>query len=472
MGLIYSLIYRYHIQKKVQESPSYISSTSSKSVNVRATTALLSWINWQICEYLPNRKIRNLNVDWTDGIALCALNESIKKGRKVEEGKPPDCAKLFKSNKFENCEKGLQLGTEFGFPIIISAKHLSSDAIDETSVMIYLCYYLQYCFKEPPQDNYQVPRYIVEFLNDAGLVATPLKKDDFLFKAQEQVPTDATKCIAELQFFKQSTFAVSETIVFTVDCTFAGKGDLVVNTFHNNIENQRIVHKRERSPGIFDCYLKAVTVGTHDLMIKWGNSNSTFDHINNSPLTFEICNPEAIVLNHLKNRHNIVTGDKVELQVDISNAGKANILQAKFSDKKRKCNRINSENNVTLIYEAREEHIGSSELTISFNGVSMKTVEIIVASDYCKLNPKIKMQITVFTRYVNYILKESDNEIPDLQWRFQSGVSLAFLLPGFEIGNVNTKPKTRSEMMQNLKECFTYMKSKKLDLAAIGMSLT
>jgi len=469
LGLIYSLIYRYHIQRKVNERPSQIS--SSKSVNASASTALLSWINWKIEKYIPKgKKVRNLNTDWNDGIALCALIESIKNGA------CPDCMELSEDEKLSNCKKGLELGRKcFKIPKIISAEQLSHREIDETSVMIYLCYYLQFCFDKPkpPPD---VPEHIVQFLDDAGLVEVAPAKSDFMSQKTKQnvvtQPVDANKCIVDLTFLKRFVFTVGETVIFTVDCTNAGEGHLDVKAFAiaNKEKNIASITKKSFTSGvsIFDCFLKAEIVGAHELVIQWEGV-----HITNSPLRFEVCNPKAIVLENIQSRHNTFVGDTIKFDVDISKAGSADILQAVFSDERRKCEKILTDNKVIFIYHA--DAIGSTELTIYFNNLNMKTIEIVVAADFLSSNPDGKVQLVFFTDYINSILKRSSKgTISNLQWAFQSGVSLATLLEQISEKKVNpeegvrAKPEDRSQMIDNLRLCFAFMESEKLQISEIS----
>jgi len=472
LGLVFSLIYRYHIQRKVKENSSQVSTSSSKSINVRAIVALLSWINWQIHERFPDmKKIRNLNYDWNDGIALCVLIESI------EKGSCKNCTNLSKSDKVKNCEKGLDLGEKhFKIPKIISAEHLSDPSIDETSVMIYLCYYLHHCFK-PPDNSHQgqpyieqVPRYIVKFLDEVGLVAIPHTEEDLLSNVKMPTVPDATQCSAELDFFDHSVFSVGQTIVFTVNCVFAGdKGKLEIRAKATNTSKKIKTELRKRSKNIFDCFLKVDIVGTHKLNIRWGDGNN-YEDIKDSPKIFTVCNPKAVEFDDAKTRYNVFVGDYIEFGMDVSKAGAADLLDAKFSDEKMSYETIKSDGKVTFKYLANETHLGPSELSIYFNSIKIKVVEITVASDYLKANPKMEAQVAVFTNYVNYVLNKS-KEVSDFQWYFQSGVELANLLKslsGKKIENLNDEPKNKSEMIDNLKLCFSFMESLKLEVHDIS----
>jgi len=469
LGLVFALIYRYHIQRRVKENSSQVSTSSSKSINVRAIVALLSWINWQIHECFPDmKKIRNLNKDWNDGIALCVLIESI------EKDSCKNCTNLSKSEKVKNCEQGLDLGRKrFKIPKIISAEHLSDPSIDETSVMIYLCYYLHDRFES--HDNSQpyieqVPRYIVKFLDEVGLVAIPRTNEDLLSDVKMPTVPDATQCSAELDFFDHSVFSVGQTIVFTVNCIFAGdKGELEIRAKATNTNKKIKTELRKRSnKNIFDCFLKVETVGTHELNIRWGDGNN-YEDIKDSPKTFKVCDPEAVKFDDAKTRYNVFVGDTIEFGIDISNAGGADLLDAKFSDEKMSYDTIKSDDKVIFRYLANETHIGPSELSIYFNGIEIKVFEIIVASDYLKANQNMETQVAVFTNYVNYVLKES-KDVSDFQWYFQSGVELASLLKflsGREIENHNAEPKNKSEMTDNLKLCFSFMELEVHDISKL-----
>jgi len=379
-------------------------------------------------------------------------------------------------DKLGNCEKGLQLGYDcFQIPKIISPEHLSHKEIDETSVMIYLCYYLQFCFDKPKRPP-DVPEHIIQFLGDAGLVevaaSKPYDKQAKSNCLDVSEPADASKCIVDLTFLRRSVFTVGETIIFTVDCTNAGKGHLDIKAYAIANKEKNIASKSEKSftagVSIFDCFLKAETVGIHELVIQWER-----EYITDGPLRFEVCNPKAIVLENIQSRHNIFVGNAITFDVDISRAGSADLLQAVFSDEKRKCEKIPNDTKVTFIYHA--DTIGSTELSIYFNNSNMKTVEIVVASDFISSNPDGNLQLNFFTEYINYVFKRSGKgTVSNLQWGFQTGVSLASLLEQLSgkkidpVDSVRTEPENRSQMIDILSLCFAFMKSEKLPISNIG----
>lgn len=187
---------------------------------------------------------------------------------------------------------------------------------------------------------------------------------------------DASKCIVDLSFLKDSVLNVGETLEFTVDCTTAGSGDLDVKA--QTTDNKIITGSKERfavgNKRIFHCFLKVESPGTHELIIQWAGVP-----IPGGPFTFEVCDPNALVFLGLQEMYTPIAGETITFDVDISKAGKAKLLGRAVLSGGMKMNLLvtTKEDGInTLTYEAL--HTGSLELVIYFNSVQVRSIPVLI----------------------------------------------------------------------------------------------
>ena len=187
---------------------------------------------------------------------------------------------------------------------------------------------------------------------------------------------DASKCIVDLSFLKDSVLNVGETLEFTVDCTSAGSGDLDVKA--QTTDNKIIPGSKERfavgNKRIFHCFLKVESAGTHELIIRWAGVP-----IPGGPFTFEVCDPNALVFLGLQEMYTPIAGETITFDVDISKAGKAKLLGRAVLSGGMKMNLqvTTKEDGInTLTYEAL--HTGSLELVIYFNNVQVRSIPVLI----------------------------------------------------------------------------------------------
>ena len=101
------------------------------------SSELLSWINEQIPVH--HLKVKNFSTDWCDGVALCALVNSIRPDL------CPDFATLDRRQKENNCSLGIRLAeSELGIARLIEPEELCKPDIDGRSVVTYIS-----CFVKP-----------------------------------------------------------------------------------------------------------------------------------------------------------------------------------------------------------------------------------------------------------------------------------------------------------------------------------
>jgi len=187
---------------------------------------------------------------------------------------------------------------------------------------------------------------------------------------------DASKCIVDLSFLKESVLNVGETLEFTVDCTSAGSGHLDIRA--QTIDNKVITGSKERfavgNKRIFHCFLKVESAGTHELIIQWAGVS-----IPGGPFTFEVCDPNALVFLGLQEMYTPIAGETISFDVDVSKAGRAKLLGRAVLSGGMKMNLqvVSKEDGIhTLTYEAL--HTGSLELVIYFNSVQIRSIPVLI----------------------------------------------------------------------------------------------
>eukprot|EP01120_Amphizonella_sp_Union-15-10_P006469 TRINITY_DN2082_c0_g1_i1.p1 TRINITY_DN2082_c0_g1~~TRINITY_DN2082_c0_g1_i1.p1 ORF type:complete len:766 (-),score=229.90 TRINITY_DN2082_c0_g1_i1:80-2335(-) len=121
LGLIWTLILRYHIQKG--------------GVSPNAKNDLLKWVQSKI----PHKNVVDFTSSWRDGTALCELVEVLKPGT------IPNVSKLSPSNKLNNATLGIDKAeSDMEIPKILEPEDMISDESDELSIMTYISYFRDY----------------------------------------------------------------------------------------------------------------------------------------------------------------------------------------------------------------------------------------------------------------------------------------------------------------------------------------
>lgn len=202
---------------------------------------------------------------------------------------------------------------------------------------------------------------LVEF-NEVGVKAIPVTIS---------LAPDASECIANLSFLKDSFYNIGDVLRFDVDCTSAGLGKLVIRAHTSDskiitgefVENKRIYH----------CFLKVVSVGPHELIIQWAGVS-----IPGGPFTFEVCDPNALVFQDLKKFYILFVGETISFDVNVSKAGKAMLLgRAELHNETQVyLEVISKEDGIhTLMYKAL--HTGLLKFVIYFNDIEVRNVYVL-----------------------------------------------------------------------------------------------
>ena len=121
LGLIWTIILRYHIQKG--------------DGNSSAKNELLEWVR----KTIPECDVKNFTDSWSDGKAICHLTEALKRGTidldKVDNN----------PNALENATLGEDMAEKvLEIPKVLLPEDMVSDHPDELSVMTYISYFRDY----------------------------------------------------------------------------------------------------------------------------------------------------------------------------------------------------------------------------------------------------------------------------------------------------------------------------------------
>lgn len=118
LGLIWTIILRYHIQKGKKDN---------------AKNALLEWVRSKIPEY----DIKNFDKSWSDGLAICALCNALRPDTVDMEGRSP-------ADAYHNADDGIGAAAEkMDIPPVFDAESMVA-AADELSCMTYISYFRSY----------------------------------------------------------------------------------------------------------------------------------------------------------------------------------------------------------------------------------------------------------------------------------------------------------------------------------------
>lgn len=121
LGLIWTIILRYHIQKG--------------GASGSARNDLLAWVQKQI----PECNVKDFTSSWNDGKAICHLVESLKSGT-IDLG-PVDSTPDPLGNATLGTDKAL---SDLDIPKILSPSDMVAPETDELSVMTYISYFRDY----------------------------------------------------------------------------------------------------------------------------------------------------------------------------------------------------------------------------------------------------------------------------------------------------------------------------------------
>jgi len=282
---------------------------------------------------------------------------------------------------------------------------------------------------------------------------------------------DPTKC--QLTMISSQCVFVGKPIEFTVDCTAAGCGELVVKVTHQSQEyNAEVMNNN----GIYTVTFIAEFAGLFIITLYWGGKL-----IPGGPLKFEVSDPNKVQILNLPPM-TLTIGQIICLDIDISQAGKGT-LTGELTIDGEVCKIDLYEKRVGLMcLKFTVIFPGTLSLCLWFNGVliqgeawicSVVPANTIDLTIYLKTNPCIQMQVAVFTSFINYILRQCNKEeIMNIQWAFRSGVVLIYLLEyfggGCKLGDFNPDPKDKQQMLFNLRLCLSFMESQKLEITEIS----
>ncbi len=206
-----------------------------------AISSLLAWVQSKI----PHQNITNFTKDWSTGVNLAALLES------VSPGIFPDWNQLDPHNAIANLEKAMTAAEQLGAQRVLSPKHFASPDVDEINIVTY-----------------------ISRIQKCGPVSLP------------------NQCLVTGQGIVKAF--VRREAHFEVDTSHAGIGKLEVTAVSSSGKDIPVKFAENRN-NIFSVSYTALEPGQASISIKWGSnavSNSPFKPSVIDPGTFKFYGPE------------------------------------------------------------------------------------------------------------------------------------------------------------------------------------
>jgi len=209
LGLIWALILHYQIVAANEmntpgAAPGAAAGGGDKQKGA-AKTDLLQWVNARITP-LGAPAVKNFGKDWSDGVALCALNESIASG-----SMGPDGVEAFKrrggtpqGNK-ENIQNAMEVGDTLGIPRLLEIEDLLADEPDELSVMTLVGVYRA----KKPGGVAATPRDLTSPVDDERRKALDAEEEERRRKLAEE-EADRRQKLAEEEAARRAKLAEEE----------------------------------------------------------------------------------------------------------------------------------------------------------------------------------------------------------------------------------------------------------------------
>eukprot|EP00727_Mastigamoeba_balamuthi_P007412 m51a1_g3291 putative b chain structure of the actin-binding domain of human filamin a (1252) ;mRNA; f:275668-280093 len=140
LGLVWRLILRYQFNEAAppprSDSVSPAPSGAAAEPAGSAKSKLFAWLREKL---KGDPDVKNLTTDWNDGVALCALIDSLS------PGSIRDWRTLDRSSAVQNVQRAMQIASaRMGIPQVLAPEDMASPRLDELSTMCYLSYFVQF----------------------------------------------------------------------------------------------------------------------------------------------------------------------------------------------------------------------------------------------------------------------------------------------------------------------------------------
>ena len=226
------------------------------------------------------------------------------------------------------------------------------------------CYVAEFMF---PKSGYYS---MSVFLDDDDIAGSP-------FDIEVMAPVDASKCFF-VQNLMSSLVNVGTRIKIQFDCTTAGDGELVA-TIDGPQKQLHVEASLESSSNrrMYSLVFTPEEVGDHTLNILWGG-----EPIPSAPISFTAVDPNKVRMNLPPNgKFDLVTGDTITFNIDISLAGAAPLFVYKISENGVKQELpLEDESNSVFLLKYLMTQVGTMQLIVVFNEVEVKAIPVTISA--------------------------------------------------------------------------------------------
>ena len=225
---------------------------------------------------------------------------------------------------------------------------------------------------------------------------------------------DPTKCSMDLSSLRSQSHFVGVPFSFNVNAKDAGVAKLQVKPASAKYKYN--IDVKEMGRGIWKVTCTAWSVGTQELLLKWGDWD-----ISGSPFKFSVSDPKKIVISGLPDPQNYIPiiGEPISFTVDCSEAGSGTLTsKARLEDgteKELEREETDSENKMASLQFVPSQP-GKLELLLQFNGVNIlpavRIYEVPDPSRFQVTPPKGFGKLKEYVKFpITGVTKETDLKI-------------------------------------------------------------
>ena len=308
---------------------------------------------------------------------------------------------------------------------------------------------------------------------------------------------EASMCRVNLTALRSvPSLFVRRVVEFSVDCTEAGTGNLLVTI--SNPHNKPVNTDIRDTKRVFTVKFQPDEVGTYTIAIFWDDAP-----VPGSPFTVSAIDPKKIKFLNLPSAQghlmSATVDQPISFTVDTNQAGAGSFsAQAVIEDGSIEPFLMTSMTSGVYELSYTPHAVGNLRFDFSYNDVKFNSMSWVCQMPAeAKLAPAfsihrtieeeeleltevdaqwIKIQMNTFKNWVNDVLrgnlKRAKRQVEILQWDFRDGLLLIALLECLvkqnTISHCNPEPVNKMQKLENLAACFELMEAENIKLVNIG----
>ena len=311
---------------------------------------------------------------------------------------------------------------------------------------------------------------------------------------------EASMCRVNLTALRSvPSLFVRRVVEFSVDCSEAGTGNLLVTI--SNPHNKPVNTEIKDNKGVFTVKFQPDEVGTYTIAIFWGDAQ-----VPGSPFTVSAIDPKKIKFLNLPGAQghlmSATINQPITFTVDTTQAGAGSFnAQAVVEDGSIESFLMTSVANGVYDLSYTPHVVGNLRFDFWYNDAKFNSMNwVCQMAAEAKVAPAfsihrtieeeelqltevdalwIKIQMTTFKNWVNDVLrgnlKRAKRQVEILQWDFRDGVLLIALLECLvkqnKVSHCNPEPLNKMQKLENLTACFDLIEAENIKLVNIGKSM-